>query len=151
MTHKQLIGLAGLGSALLLGGAFVFQALGYAPCTMCIWQRWPHAAAIAIAAVGLFLPVAVIILSGALAALTSAGTGFYHVGVEMGWWEGPTSCSGGDVTTLSADQLFDQIMGAPLIRCDEIAWSLGGISMAGWNVIFSLVLANIWFSALKRL
>jgi len=149
LTRQRLIFFAALGSALLLGGAFVFQGLGYAPCKMCIWQRYPHAAAITLGALALFVPLPILIGLGALAALTTAAIGGYHMGVEQGWWEGPTSCSGGAIGTLDPDALFDQIMAAPLIRCDEIAWQLAGLSMAGWNMVISLVLAAIWIAALK--
>lgn len=149
LTRQRLIASAALGSALLLGGAFAFQALGYAPCKMCIWQRYPHAVAIALGALALFVPLPALIALGALAALTTAGVGGYHVGVEQGWWEGPTSCSAGAIGGVDPDALFDQIMTAPLIRCDEIAWQFAGLSMAGWNMVFSLVLAGVWVMALR--
>ena len=148
-TRQQLILCAALGSALLLGGAFVFQLLGYAPCKMCIWQRYPPAAAIVLGALAFFVPLPALIAFGALAALTTAGIGGYHMGVEQGWWEGPTSCSAGAIDNMDPDALFDQIMAAPLIRCDEIAWQLAGVSMAGWNMVISLVLAGLWIAALR--
>ncbi|MEM6374435.1 MAG: disulfide bond formation protein B [Pseudomonadota bacterium] len=147
--RQQLVASAALGSALLLAGAFVFQALGYAPCQMCIWQRYPHAVAIALGAVAFFVPLSALAALGALAALATAGVGGFHAGVEQGWWQGPTSCSAGAIGDLDADALFDQIMAAPLIRCDEIAWQFAGISMAGWNMVISLVLAGLWLAALR--
>lgn len=150
MTRQQVFILAGLGSALLLAGAFVFQAFGYAPCTMCLWQRWPHAAAVLIAALGYFLPSIWIALAGAAATLTTAGIGGYHTGVERGWWDGPATCTSGSVDGISADDLLNQIMAAPLVRCDEIAWELLGVSMASWNMILSLGLTAIWLIAAKR-
>ncbi len=151
MSQTVKVVLAASGSLALLLGAFAFQHLGgLAPCKMCIWQRYPHVAAIALGALFFFVPTPVLIALGALAALATAGVGLYHVGVELKWWEGPASCSGGNVGNLSADDLFNQIMSAPMVRCDDIAWSLGGISMAGWNAIFSLALAALWLSALKR-
>ncbi len=147
MTRKTLILLTGLGSALLLGGAFVFQALGYAPCQMCLWQRWPHAAAVALAGVGLALPAAWVIVAGALAALSTAGIGVFHTGVERGWWEGPSSCTAGPVGGLSTDELMSQIMAAPLVRCDEVPWALFSLSMASWNAVISLALAALWLMA----
>ncbi|MEO9575800.1 MAG: disulfide bond formation protein B [Tateyamaria sp.] len=149
LTRQRLIFLAALGSALLLGGAFVFQGLGYAPCKMCIWQRYPHAAAIALGALAFFVPLPILIALGAIAALITAGIGGYHMGVEQGWWEGPTSCSAGAIDNIDPDALFDQIMAAPLIRCDEIPWQLFGLSMAGWNMVISLALAGLWIAALK--
>lgn len=151
MTRAHLIALAGLGSALLLAGAFGFQMLGYAPCTMCLWQRWPHAAAVVIAALGYVLPSAWIAVAGAGAALTTAAIGGFHSGVERGWWEGPATCTSSGVGGLSADDLMDQIMAAPLVRCDEIAWELLGVSMASWNMLLSLGLAALWLFAARRM
>lgn len=145
------IALAAGGSAALLLGAYAFQHLGgLPPCKLCIWQRYPHVLAIVIALVALRLTNRLLAALGALAALTTAGIGLFHVGVEQGWWEGPTSCSAGPVGGLSADALLDQIMTAPLVRCDEIAWDMLGISMAGWNALFSLGLVALWLMAFRR-
>ena len=150
-TRRNLVVLAAAGSAALLAGAFVFQALGYAPCKMCIWQRYPHAIAVALGALAFFVPVPALIALGALAALTTAGVGGYHVGVEQGWLEGPSSCTSGAIGGVDPNALFDQIMNAPLIRCDEIAWQFAGLSMAGWNMVISLGLAALWLAALRAL
>lgn len=150
MTRVQLIGLATLGSASLLAGAYVFQMLGYAPCKLCVWQRYPHAAAILIGVLALRLSHAGLALAGALAVSVTAGVGAFHVGVEQGWWQGPSSCSAGSVGGMSADDLLDQIMAAPLVRCDEIAWQMAGISMAGWNTLLSCGLIAIWLMAARR-
>lgn len=151
MTQKNWIRLAVGGSAALLLGAFAFQHLGgLAPCKLCIWQRYPHAVAIALGALALFMPLPALLALGALAALATAAVGLYHVGVEQGWWEGPTSCTSGSIGGVDTNDLFDQIMAAPLIRCDDIAWQFAGLSMAGWNMIISLVLAGFWLMALRR-
>ena len=149
MTRIRMALIAGAGSALLLGGAFVFQALGYAPCKMCIWQRWPHALAIVLGVAALFMPAVWLMWIGALAMAVTAGIGFYHTGVERGWFEGPTSCTSGDISNLSSEELMQQILSAPLVRCDEVAWSLAGLSMASWNMILSLVLMAIWVAAAR--
>ncbi len=150
MTHQRLVLIAAAGSVALLGGAFLFQLAGYPPCKMCLWQRWPHAAAIVIGALCLALKIRALTWLGALAALTTAAVGLYHAGVEQRWWEGPSTCSSGSTEGLSVDELLESILAAPLVRCDEIAWQLAGISMAGWNAIFSLALALIWITAARR-
>jgi disulfide bond formation protein DsbB len=145
-SRTQLVLIAGLGSAAILGGAFAFQYLGgLAPCQLCLWQRWPHAAAIGVMILALFLPGRALPFLGMLAALTTAGIGMFHVGVEYQWWEGLASCSGNSIAGLSVNDLLnpDVAIAAP-IRCDAVAWSLFGISMAGWNVILSLGLAGVW-------
>jgi disulfide bond formation protein DsbB len=142
--------LATLGSIAVLGGAFAFQHLGgLAPCEMCIWQRWPHAAAINIGLIILFTDEEKLAWFAALATLTTAAIGGFHVGVEQAWWDGPSTCSAGDVGGLSAQELMDQILTAPLVRCDEIAWQMAGISMAGWNAIVSLGLTALWIKAAR--
>lgn len=151
MSTRTLVLLATLGSAAVLLGAYGFQHLGgLAPCKMCLWQRWPHAAAIAIGLLILATDRITLAWLGAIATLTTAGIGLFHVGVEQGWWEGPTSCTSAGVGGLSADELLNQILAAPLVRCDDIAWQLAGISMAGWNAILSLVLTGMWIAAARR-
>ena len=114
---------------------------------MCIWQRWPHAAAILIGALALATGKRDLAWFGFIAALTTASIGFYHVGVEQLWWEGPSTCTSGSISGLTTDELLDKIMNAPVTRCDEISWSLMGLSMAAWNALLSLFLAGIWFKA----
>lgn len=151
MTRRNLIVLAGGGSLLLLLGAWTFQAIGYAPCKMCIWQRWPHGAAVAIAAAGVAFPATLIILAGAASALTTAAIGAYHAGVEYGWWPGPASCTGSadSLSGLSGADLLSMEGPVDLVMCDEVVWSLLGISMAGWNAILSLGLVLVWLAALR--
>ena len=152
MSTRLLILLATLGSLALLAGAFAFQHLGgLQPCPLCLTQRWPHAAAVLVGAVILgtgayrFAPL------GAIAALTTAGYGAYHVGVEQKWWAGPGTCSGGtDRTGMSAEDILNDLLTAPIVRCDEIPWELAGISMAGWNALASLALVFLWAYASKQ-
>lgn len=154
MTSRSTMLLAAFGSAALLGGAFLFQYLGYAPCKLCLWQRWPHAAAIAIGGLVLLLgPLVLLGIAGALSALTTAGIGAYHTGVEKGWWEGPTSCSGGGdaLDGMSGSDLLSLDTPTNVVMCDEVAWALLGVSMASWNALISLILAGLWIMGLRRL
>jgi disulfide bond formation protein DsbB len=137
--------LAVAGHAALLGGAFAFQLAGYAPCQMCLWQRWPHAAAIVLGmlAVLRIAPRWTAGLAG-VAALATAGIGAFHAGVEQGWWEGPTACSGGgSLADMSATALLSTDTADVVVMCDEIVWQFG-LSMAGWNAVLSLGLAALW-------
>lgn len=145
---RGLAALAGLGSAALLAAAFAFQHLGgLAPCPMCVWQRWPHAAAVALAGAAVWLGWRWSAALAALALLGNAALGLFHVGVEQRWWEGPSTCAAGPVEGLSTDALLAQILAAPVTRCDEVAWSLLGVSMAGWNALASLALAAAFATA----
>lgn len=152
ISERQfIVVLAAGGSLALLLGAFAFQHIGgMAPCALCIWQRYPHAVAVVIGLVALRFGTPALAWLGALAALTSGGIGVYHTGVERGWWDGPSTCSTGEISGLSTDELFDEIMNAPLVRCDEVPWDMLGLSMASWNAIASLVLALLWIAAARR-
>ena len=79
--------------------------------------------------------------TSALILLFNSGIATYHVGVEQHWWIGPEGCTGPGGTPQTLDALRAQIAATPVIRCDDIAFSLFGISMAGYNVLFSLALA----------
>ncbi|MEL6608423.1 MAG: disulfide bond formation protein B [Pseudomonadota bacterium] len=153
MTSAQrLILMAAAGSALLLAGAFVFQALGYAPCKMCYWQRYPHAIAAGIGVLFLMVKWRVLPWLGALAAAVTGGIGAFHVGVEQKWWPGPSSCSGGGagLGDLGGSDLLSTDVIDKVVMCDEISWQLLGISMPGWNALFSFALVVVWIMAARR-
>jgi disulfide bond formation protein DsbB len=151
MSRRQYILLAAGGSAALMIAALAFQHLGgMAPCKLCIWQRYPHVMAVLLGLLALAFRQPAFILFGAFAAAATGVIGVYHAGVEQGWWPGPDTCSSGPITGLSADALLDQIMAAPLVRCDEIPWQLFGLSMAGWNAVVSFGLLSLWLMALRR-
>jgi disulfide bond formation protein DsbB len=153
VTHRSLVLLATLGSAALLLGAFGFQHIGgLLPCKMCLWQRWPHAAAILIGALILLGGPRLLAWAGALAATTTGAIGVYHAGVEWGLWPGPASCSGAGagLVGLSGADLLSTEGPAALVMCDEVVWQLAGLSMAGWNALLSFGLMGLWILAARR-
>jgi disulfide bond formation protein DsbB len=149
LLHPRLSALVLLvASAAVLGSALMSQYIGdLEPCVLCVYQRVPYAAAISFAFVGLMMSgshraVAAVHCLATVAFLIGAAIAAYHVGVEQQWWAGTTECTGAAGSSAqSVDELRAQIMSAPTIRCDEVAWSLFGISMAGYNFLVSLVLA----------
>jgi disulfide bond formation protein DsbB len=151
LDRKTLIRLAAGGSLALLLAAWAFEYLGgLAPCPLCYWQRWPHIAAVVIGVLALGPALRALPLLGAAAALTTAGIGIYHTGVERGWWEGPAACSGTGLGGLSGADLLSTEAGPALVLCDEVAWSFAGLSMASWNALASLALAALWLAAAAR-
>jgi disulfide bond formation protein DsbB len=122
----------------LLGGALLSQYVGRLyPCEMCWWQRYPHGVAILLALGACLSPLGaprtrVLTLLAALAIAVSGAIGLFHAGVEYKWWEGFTTCTTNGAITL------EDIMKVPLVRCDQAQWTLAGISLAGFNAIFSL-------------
>ena len=145
--------IAGGISATLLSGAFLFQHVGgLTPCSLCIWQRWPHLAVIVVAFIGLrgVMPRGMLWLTF-IAGIISVGLGGYHAGIEYGFWAGPAGCTAnlaldGDIKTLT-----QQLLITPLVRCDEVPWSLFGLSMAGWNALISLDIIAVALISLRRI
>jgi disulfide bond formation protein DsbB len=137
--------------AATLGGAWVFQyGFDIRPCPLCLEQRYAYYLIIPLAALialgrwrgAIGRPVAVAGLCiVALAALANAGLGSYHAGVEWGWWQGPTDCSG--APNFGSGSLLDRLNTVRVVRCDEVQWRFLGLSLAGYNVLISLAVAAI--------
>lgn len=135
--------LALLVPALLLAGALGSQYIGgLYPCEMCHWQRWGHYAALGLAMLSFGFGsrqdgARILVLLAALGILASGLIGAYHAGVEAGLFEGFTQCTAGGAGGSTGD-IIAEIMATPLIRCDQVQWSLFGVSMAGWNAVLSI-------------
>jgi len=146
-----------LASLAILGAALGFQYLaGIEPCALCHWQRYPYVATIVLGALALGMSTvrpeptpaiaALIALAGAFF-LAGMGVSAFHVGVEQGWWQGLAACGAPKGPARDIEELRRILLGQNVVRCDEIAWSLFGISMAGYNFLLSLALAGFAFSA----
>ena len=153
LTSRLSAPIVALAAPLLLyGGALVSQyGFGLSPCEMCYWQRWPHQAAILLALLALILrgndrAMRALTLLAVIAIAVSGAIGVCHAGVEYRFWEGLTTCATGGGGPVS----LDAIMNAPLIRCDTAQWTLRGISLAGFNAIFSLGAAALALTLLRR-
>jgi disulfide bond formation protein DsbB len=121
----------------LMAGALGSQHIGgLYPCEMCHWQRWPHYAAIAMALLAFARPALrqPLVILAALAILVSGAIGAFHAGVEYHWWQGITACS-----QTAAGSTMSDILKAPIVRCDQPQWTLAGVSLAGFNAIFSIL------------
>lgn len=152
-THIALM--LGTVSLVLILGALGFEYIGgYPPCEMCMWQRYPHFAAIVVGlGGGLLLQYGVLpanlakpiaILTALLVAITGV-IGIYHAGVEWKMWAGPAACTG------TAFQITGKLdLNAHVVSCDHAAWRLFGISMAGYNALISLGFAIAGFTMLSR-
>jgi len=127
----------------LLGGAFGSQYFaGLYPCEMCWWQRYAHFVALIFAVPAFLLPVEsrasrTLVLLAALAIAVSGAIGVYHAGVEAKIFEGFTQCTA-TAKGLTPAETLNQIIHAPLIRCDEVQFRFLGLSLAAWNAILSL-------------
>ena len=139
-------------AAATLAGAWFFQlVLDIRPCPLCLEQRYAYYLAIPLGLVVAFAasrqaprPVLLVglVLLG-VSALASAWLGAYHAGVEWKFWQGPTDCTGPIVDFGKAGGLLDRLDSVKVIRCDEVQWRLLGLSLAGYNVLISLLMAAI--------
>lgn len=152
LTRSSLAFIALAGSAGLLLGALAFEHLGgLYPCILCLWQRWPHLVALLLGLAALKWQGPALPALAGLAVLTSAGIGVYHFGVEQDWWAGLQQCAVNTLVDVSSADLLntDVSVGAPA-ACGKVAWSFLGLSMAGWNVVASTLLAGLWALAARK-
>ena len=133
-----------------LGTAFASQYWGgLYPCALCVYQRYAYGAALAIALGALAVAGRPAwrrgaLLATALAFLGGAALAGFHVGVEQKWWEGLASCAAPSLPSdASVEEMRELLLNQPFAPCDAVPWSLFGISIAGYNVIASVVLAGL--------
>jgi len=145
-------------AAVTIGGAWIFQAIGYPPCDLCLEQRTAYYVGIPLAIVAAFAaaraPRALIMtLLGliGLIFLANAGLAIYHSGVEWKFWQGPTACTGSTDAPLKAGDLLQQLQTVKVVRCDEVQLRIAGLSLANANVLISAALAALAGWGVRRL
>ena len=145
------LAIAVIAAATLAGAWFFELVLDIRPCPLCLEQRYAYYLAFPL---GMLVALAAqkdaprgVLLAGlailALAALANAGLGTYHAGVEWKFWQGPTDCTGTIGNLGSAGNLLARLDSVKVIRCDEVQWRFLGLSLAGYNVLISLLMAAI--------
>ena len=145
-----------VASIAVLGAAFAFQYWGgLDPCVLCLYQRYPYGAVIVLAGGAFLAPTSrvqpILLALVALVFLMGAAIAAFHVGVENKWWEGLASCGAGAPSMpQNLNALMNSLSRQPA-RCDSVAWSMFGISMAGYNFLISLALAAFSLWAARRI
>ena len=137
-------------SVAALAAALLSQHVGgLVPCPLCLLQRLPYAVNIFLGAAAVLAvgrgrnPVILFALIGVIFAL-DASVALYHVGVEQGWFEGLAACTGGGETPATVEELSAMLLDQPAAPpCDQVQWSLFGISMAGYNMLYAATMAAI--------
>jgi disulfide bond formation protein DsbB len=135
-------------SIVILATVWILQGFGYAPCELCLTQRYAFYAAAPLALLTALLAnrsAHGLARAGfallALVFAANAGLAAYHAGVEYHWWAGPTACTGGLTGSLDVNNLVNALNSVKVVRCDEVQLRIAGLSLAGWNVVASAVLA----------
>jgi disulfide bond formation protein DsbB len=150
-AQSAALAIAVLAAATLAGAWFFQLVLDIRPCPLCLEQRYAYYLAIPLAVVvalaaGRDASRAVLVAGFAIlaaAALGNAGLGVYHAGVEWQFWQGPTDCTGPVGNLGSAGNLLERLDTVKVIRCDEVQWRFLGLSLAGYNVLISLLMAAL--------
>jgi disulfide bond formation protein DsbB len=150
LTAQRAAYLIFAGAFATIAGAWIFEYSGYAPCELCLLQRWAYYAGVPLSlAVAHLAPRQPRVARGGLALLTllwlgSMVFGIYHAGVEWKWWPGPSTCTGAADFTGGLPDLS-----APVVLCDTPAIRILGLSLAGWNAVISLGLALLAIQGLR--
>ena len=152
------LGIAALCVA-ALGAALASEHWGgLLPCVLCFYQRYAYLAALLFGALGFLVAKrtlahrASVALAG-VSFLTGSGIAFFHAGVEQKWWRGTDECHAPDIDpSLSVEEMKDLLLNQTFVPCDEIPWSIFGVSMAGWNFLAMLAFALFcfWWLAMRR-
>ncbi|MER2520094.1 MAG: disulfide bond formation protein B [Bdellovibrionales bacterium] len=159
LTAALLIALACL---ITLGFALTMQfVFNHPPCELCLWQRVPYIVAEGLAMASAILSILAngkktsetgrkrkycivgqLLKLCAITFLIGMVLAIYHSGIERHLWQSATSCSLPPLTSHgNPADLRDLLLARPVVRCDEIGWSIAGLTMANINIPFSLALA----------
>ena len=148
-----------IGMIVIIGGALCFEYIGgYIPCHLCLLERNPYYYGIPLGIIAFIAPklglpawvTRVLLVVIGVMMLVGAGMGVYHSGVEWGFWEGPSSCTTSGSSTTNAGDLLSALNTVHGPQCDQAALRILGLSLAGWNVVASVVLAAIAFMGVKK-
>lgn len=149
-------------AAATIGGAWIFEWAGYAPCELCLQQRYAYyigvpLAALAVAAATMDVPrmARLLLIALAIVFAASAVFGVYHSGVEWGFWPGPSGCAGGGASAAKpspADMgdFLKQLKTTRVVPCTEAAIRIFGLSLAGWNAVISAVICTLALKGVRR-
>lgn len=156
-THRTLLAALALAASALLAFALAGQyALGWHPCHLCLLQRYPYAAMVALGGIALMRGAPARLVRAALFACVlllavDAGIAFYHTGVEQGWFAGPSGCTNSDTGAMTIEEMRAAILNAPLVTCDQAVAHVFGLSLAAWNAFIAAALAVFAVIAMRKI
>jgi disulfide bond formation protein DsbB len=155
LSPRAVVCLLLVASTAIIGAALLFQYVGgLQPCELCLYQRWPYYAAIVATGVALLSgsdrAMGAVIALCALLFAASTVLAFYHVGVEHHWFAGPSACTGSATGASSIEALKAQLLARQPVNCDEPAWRLFGVSLAGWNLVASALITAFCLGAIVK-
>ncbi len=132
----------------VLSVAYIFEyGFGYLPCQLCLWQRLPWTGIVIIGAIIVFYPQTTkyLLKICMLIMIISFGLAIFNAGIEYGFWTSLDDCSSNTELAVQASSLLHSLKNEAIIRCDEPAWTLFGISMTGYNALLSLDALSLFY------
>ncbi len=146
--------LAAAGVLVIMAALFLQFFLGVQPCILCVYQRIPYLVVAMLATTALVLRrrhIVRVVLLGLIAVsmLIGCGIAVFHLGIENHWWAGTAGC-GVPPAAATVEELRARLLTGPIVRCDDVSWSLFGISLAGYNIPLTLALAIFAGAAAKK-
>ena len=129
----------------ILAAYFIQYVLNHQPCNLCLIERIPYIFSIIIISICLFTQkfekIVLIILSLTFFAATLLS--FYHFGIEQGFIKESLVCDLNiSNNELSKEALLNQLKKMP-ISCKDVTFKIFGLSLATFNIFFSLILCVI--------
>jgi len=156
LTQRNIALLILLVATATIAGAWIFQAFGYAPCELCLKQRYAYYLGVPLA---LITVIATLrrhetmltpdFIALALVFAFSAAFGAYHAGVEWGFWAGPSDCTGSLTQAPTVNDFLKQLQTVKVVRCDAVAIRILGLSLAGWNAVISAAIVGLALFGLR--
>ena len=130
------------------------EYIGFTPCQLCIYQRWPWYLIIFLSLISIFYNKKIYPYNKFIIFLFFVGSTAYagwHAGIEWAFWEGPSTCTNGTNKIESNDNLLENIQNIQsFVPCNEASFRFLGISLAGYNFISSLIMSIYTFFIVKE-
>ena len=125
-----------------LTAEYIFDIL---PCKMCLYQRYLYYFIIIISLIFLFsktIPLKLYFWISSFSFAIGLIFSLWHVGIEQKILPGLSGCSSIVNISQSLTTLKEQILNQNIITCDEITWSIMGLSVATINSILLIFLLS---------
>lgn len=138
-------------SVAMLAFAYISEhGFGYPPCELCWYQRYAHFAIVVLGMLAWRCRIPILTIPFLLSIMASIAIAGFHAGVEQKWWDGPSTCSSALELGTSLEEALEILKDVAVIRCDDIAWSFAGLSMAAWNFLISLSMLGLVIYLIRR-
>ena len=119
---------------------YIEHVLGYKACKLCLYQRIPYIIAIFISFVGYnyYKNNKILILIIAIFSISFLIAG-YHYGIENNIFDEFSGCTNESLETIDKSEILKSL-NSNIASCKDVNFKLFGISLAGINLLLSLLI-----------